>query len=344
MLAAIDSVMALLMSLLFVQAWFSKKIEALNIFAVFAFMVGITGVMYLKGTDLIFWAFPAMGATYFLLHSRKALVANILFMGSTILLFYDKLTTTQSMGIYPSLILVCLFGYILSMRSERQNEKLVKLVSEDTLTGIKNRRSFDEKVVELLTHYKRYPKPSSMLLLDLDYFKNINDQYGHKQGDQVLIDFAKVLKSRIRATDYIYRFGGEEFVVIAKNSSLEDAGNLADSLRKYVQKHEDLAKFNVTVSIGVSEVLPTDDANSWFRRADLALYESKSSGRNTVRIAELDKYDAVRFKALVNYRNIKPVPSKANGLIRPYQDASSSSYMDTSFIDNSVVSRSLISR
>jgi diguanylate cyclase (GGDEF)-like protein len=206
------------------------------------------------------------------------------------------------------------------MRSERQNKKLLKLVTEDTLTRVKNRRSFDEKVEELLANYKRVPKPVSMLLLDLDSFKKINDSHGHKQGDHVLIDFAKIVKSRIRETDYIYRFGGEEFVVIAKNSLLEDAGNLADSIRKFVQESEELSKFKVTVSIGVSEIAQMDDADSWFRRADLALYESKSSGRNTVRLAELDENMAVSFRALSRFRNIKLHSANTNSLIRPFQD------------------------
>ncbi len=320
MLATIDLVMALLMVVIFTLAWRSKKIKYLNIIAVISFMFGILGVMHLKGLDMIFWAFPGMGATYFLLKSRTALLANIIFIGGTTLLFFDKFTKAEVMSIYPSLVLVCFFGFILSMRSERQNKKLLKLVSEDTLTRLKNRRSFNEKIEEILANYKRSPKPSCMLLLDLDFFKKINDSYGHKQGDQVLIDFAKIVKSKIRETDFIYRFGGEEFVVIAKNSSLEDSGNLADSIRKFVQESEKLAKFKVTVSIGVSEIMPMDDADSWFRRADLALYESKSSGRNIVRIAELDENKAVRFKALCSYRNIKPLSAKANYLISPFQD------------------------
>ena len=342
-LATIDLVMALLMVVLFTQSWRSRKYKYLNIFAVFLFMLGIIGVMYLKGTDLIFWTFPGIGAAYFLLQSRPALVANIIFISSTILLFFDKLTQTQVLGIFPSLVLVCLFGFIFSMRSERQNKKLLKLVSEDTLTRIKNRRSYDEKVVEILANYKRFPKPSCMLLLDLDMFKKINDFHGHKQGDQVLIDFAKLIKSRIRETDFIYRFGGEEFVVIAKNSSLEDSGNLAESLRKYVQESEKLAKYKLTVSIGVSEIMPLDDADSWFRRADLALYESKSSGRNTVRIAEVDEDEAVRFKELCNYQNIKPLSAKANSLLRPYTDISHTSLVDNSFDgSNSSLSSSLV--
>ncbi|MEB8430774.1 GGDEF domain-containing protein [Cocleimonas sp. KMM 6892] len=214
------------------------------------------------------------------------------------------------------------------MRAEYNNNKLQKLVSEDTLTGIKNRRSFDEKVDEIIRNYRRYRTPVSMLLLDLDQFKKINDTKGHNAGDQVLVDFAKLVKSKIRTTDFIYRFGGEEFVVLAKNSSLEDSGNLADSIRKFIKESAELSKHQVTVSVGVSEIMPFDDAESWFRRADLALYESKSAGRDTVRIAETGDDTKVSFKALSNYQNIKPLRKKANYLICPYKNTHSSLLKD----------------
>ncbi|TCJ88473.1 MULTISPECIES: GGDEF domain-containing protein [Cocleimonas] len=327
-LAAIDMVMALLMVLIFTQAWQSKKIKYLNRFSVLMFMLGILSVMYLKGAETVFWAFPAMGATYFLLKSVPALIANIIFIGLTTLLFHGKLTNAEAMSIYPSLALVGLFGFILSMRAEYNNNKLQKLVSEDTLTGIKNRRSFDEKVDEIIRNYRRYRTPVSMLLLDLDQFKKINDTKGHNAGDQVLVDFAKLVKSKIRTTDFIYRFGGEEFVVLAKNSSLEDSGNLADSIRKFIKESAELSKHQVTVSVGVSEIMPFDDAESWFRRADLALYESKSAGRDTVRIAETGDDTKVSFKALSNYQNIKPLRKKANYLICPYKNTHSSLLKD----------------
>ena len=342
-IAAIDMVVALLMVLLFSQAWQSNKIKYLNRFSVIVFMSGILVVMYLKGPDTVYWAFAAMGATYFLLRSYLALFANITFICLTSILFHSKLSLAETMSIYPSLVLVCLFGFILSMRAEYKHNILQKLVSEDTLTGVKNRRSFDEKVDEILVNFKRYPTPFSMLLLDLDNFKKINDCHGHSIGDQVLVDFATLVKSKIRATDFIYRFGGEEFVVIAKKSYLEDSGNLADSIRKFIKNSKQMSKYNVTVSVGVSEILPFDDADSWFRRADQALYESKSSGRDTVRIADVDDKAKVFFKALSNYQNVKPLPAKANYLISPYSNTSSSLLIDSPVADASPLSKTKVS-
>lgn len=323
MLASIDFGMAMFMAAVFIQSWRSKNIKILKYFAVISFMLGFLGVIHLKGPDMIFWAFPAMAATYFLLQARHAFIANILFIACTTLLFFDKLTKTEVISVYPSLILVCFFGFLFSMRSERQNKKFHKLATEDTLTGVENRRSFDDKVEEILAQYKRSPKPVSVLLLDIDYFKKINDSYGHKKGDQVLTDFAQKVKSIIRSTDHIYRFGGEEFVVIAENSSLENAGILGESIRGFIQTSPSISKYNITVSIGVSEIVATDDADSLFRRADKALYEAKSDGRNKVRLANFDKKEEVHPEALRKQGKIKPISSKKHSFILSQEDQKS---------------------
>jgi len=307
------------MVMIFAQSWFSKKVKYLNTFAVVSLMMGVSWVMNMKGLSMIFWAFPTMGVTYFLLKSRAGLIVNILFIVGITLIFFDTLTKNNVLSIYPSLILVCFFGFVLSLCTEIQNKNLLRLVSEDTLTGVKNRRSFNEKIDEILANYKQSPKPVSMLVLDLDYFKKINDSHGHKQGDQVLIDFAQTVKSIIRSTDYIYRFGGEEFVVIA-HSSLENSGVLGDSIREFIKISPSLSKYNVTVSIGVSEIEAADDADSFFRRADNALYEAKSSGRNAVRLARLDENNKVYCEALSHYRGIKSMSSKMHYLLRPQDD------------------------
>ncbi|MEH6457349.1 MAG: GGDEF domain-containing protein, partial [Cocleimonas sp.] len=318
-IGAIDLIIALSLVTIFSQTYSSKKIRYLNITAVTICLIAVSWVMHMKGLSMVFWAFPSMGFTYFVLKSKEALIANILFMSAITFIFFDVLTKNQALSIYPSLILVCLFGFAFSLCSESQNKKLLKLVSEDTLTGVKNRRSFDEKLEEVLANYKRSPSKVSMLLLDLDYFKKINDSHGHKQGDQVLIDFAQTVKSIIRSTDCIYRFGGEEFVVIAY-SSLENSGVLGDSIREFIKISPSLSKYNVTVSIGVSEIEAEDDADSFFRRADNALYEAKSSGRNRVRLARLDENNQVYCEPLSHYPGVKPVSSKMHYLLRPDDD------------------------
>lgn len=319
-IAAIDFMISMGLITIFLQTWHNRKNKYLNAIAVTSFMVGVSWIMHIKGLSLVFWAFPTMGFTYFVLRSHEALIANTLFVIGFTYVFFDYLTQSQALSIYPSLLLVGLFGYGFSLCSESQNKKLLKRVSTDTLTGVKNRRSFDEKVDEILDSYKRFPKPVSMLLLDLDNFKNINDTYGHKQGDQILTDFAQTVKSIIRTSDYIYRFGGEEFVVIANNSSLENSGILAESIREFVIQSPTLSEYNMTVSIGVSEIVKKDDADSWFRRADRALYESKATGRNRVTLAKYDELNHALNQMSDNETQIKTIPLKTHSIIRSRDD------------------------
>lgn len=314
-IAAVDFMISVGLITIFLQTLYGNKSKLLNAVAVTFFMSGVTWVMHMKGLSMVFWAFPTLGFTYFVMKSSEALTMNIIFITVITVLFSNELTTQQTLSIYPSLILVCLFGFGFSLCSESQNEKLMQRVSVDTLTGIKNRRSFDEKVYEILESYKRYPKPVSMLLIDLDHFKKVNDSYGHKKGDQILIDFAKTVESVVRTTDYVYRFGGEEFVVIAKNSTVENSAVLAESIREFVTKTPCLSDFNVTVSIGVAEIKENDDADSWFRRADRALYESKESGRNKVTLAKINENSLEDVNIISE--EIVSIPTKTKSLISP---------------------------
>jgi len=319
-IATVDFMISVGLITIVLQTLFNKKSKILNAIAVAFFMSGVAWIMNMKGLNMVFWAFPTIGFTYFIVKSYEALTVNLIFIAVITLIFADELTKQQALSIYPSLILVCLFGFGFSLCSEGQNEKLLRRVSVDTLTGVKNRRSFDDKVYEILESYKRNPTPVSMLILDLDHFKKINDSFGHKQGDQILKDFTKTLQSIVRTTDYVYRFGGEEFVVLANNSTLENAAVLAESIREFVTQTACLSKYDVTVSIGVAEIKDKDDPDSWFRRADRALYESKDSGRNKVTLAKVnDNFDQCDDLNIIS-KKIKSLPIKTKSLICPREN------------------------
>lgn len=304
----VDLLMSLSLAIIFIQTANSKRAKYLNEIAVIGCMSGVAWIMSIKGLGMIFWVFPSLGVTYFVLKSKQALAINLLFIAAITLIAFDALTKEQALSIYPSLLLVCLFGFAFSLCSENQNKKLSQLVSEDVLTGVKNRRSFEEKLVETLELNKRSSIPVSLLLLDLDFFKKVNDNYGHKQGDKVLFDFAQRVKLMIRNTDFIYRIGGEEFAVIAANSKLEDATLLAETIRETIQNTPSLVKFEITVSIGVSQIKKCDDADSWFRRADLALYESKSKGRNKVYLADQDDLGKISLNCALEKKKTIDLP------------------------------------
>ena len=119
-------------------------------------------------------------------------------------------------------------------------------------------------------------------MLDLDHFKQINDLHGHAKGDEILIRITELVGMRIRATDSIYRLGGEEFVVVADDLSLENAARLAEQLRTIVEAHDLAPSSTVTISLGVAQHHSDETAEQWMNRADNALYMAKHLGRNRI--------------------------------------------------------------
>jgi len=153
----------------------------------------------------------------------------------------------------------------------------------DGLTGAKNRKAYDEKMEEHLELFKRYKNKFSLIMLDIDDFKKINDVYGHKVGDKVLIEFVKIVNSHIRTNDFLFRVGGEEFVIILSETDLKSAKIVSENIRKKIEKELISMDNNVvTVSMGLTEVLENDNEDSLFCRADTLLYDAKKEGKNKV--------------------------------------------------------------
>ncbi len=151
----------------------------------------------------------------------------------------------------------------------------------DPLTGINNRRAFDESLVALLAEQNRYPAPFSLAMIDVDRFKQVNDQHGHLRGDRVLQDLAQILKAEVRDCDLLARFGGEEFAILMPRTELHAACNLAERIRAKVASN-----MPINVSIGLAAWLPSDTASTLLSRADNAMYAAKDGGRNSVHIHE----------------------------------------------------------
>ncbi|MEI4771224.1 diguanylate cyclase [Psychrobacillus sp. FJAT-51614] len=162
------------------------------------------------------------------------------------------------------------------------NTKLEKLSVTDSLTGLKNRRFFMERLKEHIALFQKNNMPFSLLILDLDFFKKVNDTWGHLIGDHVLIKLAEVLNSTFKVEDIVARFGGEEFVVLLPEANKERSKEKAEELRRTVQSAEWRIDQIITVSIGVATMQNGDSDMTIMENADLALYASKENGRNRV--------------------------------------------------------------
>jgi len=156
-------------------------------------------------------------------------------------------------------------------------------VYRDSLTKIYNREKFEEVFEYEIKQSKRYNTPLSMAILDIDFFKDFNDTYGHLIGDEVLIMLSKTIEQHTRESDLFARWGGEEFVLLFNNTNLEAATKLAENFRKMIESLQHPSAGNITISFGVTQYKQDDTRQSMFKRADDALYEAKNSGRNCVK-------------------------------------------------------------
>ena len=153
----------------------------------------------------------------------------------------------------------------------------------DALTNVLNRNAYNLKIGELVHEYKRYKEEWALLVLDIDHFKKFNDTYGHKTGDKVLKSVAATVSNSIRVSDYIFRYGGEEFVVILSRINKETTKTLSEKIRREVERDyfvDGDNELKVTMSIGAAIITPEDTEASLFERADKALYQAKQNGRN----------------------------------------------------------------
>lgn len=168
------------------------------------------------------------------------------------------------------------------MRIEQQNAELSRLSVTDALTSINNRLGLTRRLAEATSLAKRHIQSLAVIMLDLDHFKPINDQYGHLAGDEVLKQFAKIIHGNLRSSDIFGRWGGEEFMVVCPLLNLAEAQRLAEKLRQAIDQAAFPQGIHLTTSLGVTTYKPGEDDNRMVARVDQALYAAKEQGRNRV--------------------------------------------------------------
>lgn len=179
-----------------------------------------------------------------------------------------------------------IYHLVYPLRNAIQYQQALRAAQMDSLTGVNNRAALDrclEREVELA---HRHEHDLSILMVDVDHFKIINDTHGHSVGDTVLKVLVDCMQQTMRVSDMLFRFGGEEFVLLLSGTDIQGARQMAERLRNAVQKHpfvHEHLDLDVTVSIGVATLGPRDSARRLFDKADTALYEAKTAGRNRVR-------------------------------------------------------------
>jgi diguanylate cyclase (GGDEF)-like protein len=282
--AAVDMALVIGMLAVIVHVWRTGRYQAASIGVTIFYSAGMLVTVYLRGVALVYWVYPTMIAAYFVLRPTLALAINSVGLAALVTILVSRLEVVNLLTIVVTIGLVNLFAYIFAYRTGLQNKELHTAVELDFLTGVGNRRALERKLAEHAQE-RRPQLEASLLLLDLDHFKQVNDQYGHAAGDKVLIRLAELMRRHTRSSDRIFRYGGEEFAILASGAGLSAAARLAEGLRAAVAAATLLEGHPITISIGVAYMDQASEPAEWLEQADKMLYAAKQGGRNAVRVA-----------------------------------------------------------
>lgn len=251
----------------------------------FSMIPGILLIIYKLGLIGILWSYPVLVMIFFIHERKVALIfSSLLVVCSAFFCFYI-LGIEIAIRVLITMSMIVVFSNIFLKFLEKQQTFLSEMVITDPLTGCYNRRYFDESIK--LSHVLRNRDvDASLIMMDIDYFKKINDEFGHSSGDKVLNLFVKLVAQRIRETDVLFRLGGDEFSILLSGEKIETAEKLAEELRQLFEKTTFIDSKVMTCSMGVAVLNKDESIDSWIRRADNALYLAKKNGRNRVELAQ----------------------------------------------------------
>lgn len=232
----------------------------------------------------LYWLFPILMASAFMVGSRLAL---LLCAGVLLYLLLDGQVLARSgqpLAVLGALAVNGVFATLFAGQSDRRRQQLEHLATCDALTGAENRRALETELERAIAGFRRDRRPVALALIDLDHFTRINDDLGHDEGDRVLQAFTRLVQNSVRRTDRLFRYGGEEFVLLMPDTDALGLELAMSHLRSRLREGLTANGREVTVSIGGAVLRPGENRDAWFNRADEALYRAKALGRNRVEI------------------------------------------------------------
>lgn len=228
------------------------------------------------------WAYPAVLLFHFAMPRHKANLFSIVTLLATGGLMAHYIGTEITVRFTVTLTLTIVLINLALNIIEDLHHRLIEQAILDPLTGAFNRRHMDSCLDYAIERSKRAGAPATLLLIDVDHFKRINDTHGHVAGDRVLGEIVRVVSQRARKLDLLFRIGGEEFLLLLPDTREDSAAIVAEDIRIAVAAAALLKELRVTVSIGVSELHPGETASTWLKHADDAMYVAKNNGRDRV--------------------------------------------------------------
>jgi len=285
-IAIADAIIATLMLTFFVYVYKTHKVERASLLMSLFLITIMIAFIATRGASIIYWYYPIILAIFYLNHQSTAIMLCLVSTVIITLLLFPITHIAEVSVIFVSMLLTNIFSFVIFRSYKNVQEKLTLLATTDSLTSAGNRRALDNDLTNAVLSQARKKQPMCLILLDLDHFKKINDNYGHLIGDDVLVALSKLLISNTRVLDAFYRYGGEEFIIAPLFVDLKAAGTIAEKLRVIVENYVFPSSISVTISLGVAQFHEGEKLADWISRADSALYLAKSSGRNKVSLAE----------------------------------------------------------
>lgn len=260
----------------------------------FVTLLTIISVMsiYFNGHIGVYWTYPLLVACFFVFSGAagifSALLLTLIFSTTAML----TMPVDDGWRIAATLVIICVLGSVFVVLLAELQKLLRQMVVTDTLTGLQNRHLVTQVLEKSIYSHSRYGRPASIVMADLDHFKQLNDRHGHLFGDQILKQVAERLHTVLRKEDQLFRVGGEEFLIVLPATKLKEATHVADKLRALIADsafNGKTATVEVTLSLGVAELSDGQSWVEWLNAADTALLEAKRKGRNQVRKASKAK-------------------------------------------------------
>ena len=246
----------------------------------FMYTAGLFIAIATLGPETVLWLYVVGVAVHLILRMQEALLFNAIQIIGVMLLWQEQ-DGLLVMTTLVTFIIVVLFVLTFSGRMGHDNRILKDIATRDALTGAMNRGSFDSELTSIKELSERFNKHFSLIIIDIDHFKSVNDTFGHPVGDEVLKRLVAHIKQFTNDFEKVYRYGGEEFCIIWSHDENESLV-FAEQLRQSIEHTRLLRERPLTVSMGISSFDSQQPVNQWIRQADIALYHAKENGRNQV--------------------------------------------------------------
>ncbi len=256
---------------------------ALSLFGIAPVITFISAfALYKLGVAASFWSFPAIFVLYFVLPLRFSAAINAVFLVAILPISFNAMAINEFTRFYMVLIGTSGFVFMCIKEIESQQLSLTKLCNTDSLTGLNNRWLLDQSLEQAIHLNRRYKTSMTLLMIDIDHFKNVNDIFGNATGDDVLKQASTLMQNTFSSPDIIFRIGGEEFLVLLNGLDTSNSEVVAERLRQSIEKYDFIPNHKVTASIGVCELKGHNTPKAWMSQCDQSLYDAKMKGRNNV--------------------------------------------------------------